>query len=648
MALGGLLLGVAISGGASTTAIAASEAGIFSVPPPTGDAAADLAGIEAALAQAKTWQAGQPKGADGLLAKAEVVLAAGTYELCPSGGTPAPRQGGHYCLLLGNWENLVLRGTGSETRIVLLDPNEGYVHLSQSRQVTIADLTLDFKTVPFTQGKIVAVHLNGSVLGSLDVALDKGFQTFADPIYQIEDKDFLVVMDPAAPRPKSGVPDFMRIAFRPPPYSGGVFARGALLPDGKTWRLAFEPKGSPGWQFSDPRRPPIIPGDRFVYVTRRANSGIMVTLCDTVTLAHLTFHAAGALTTAFVNNTGPLLVDHLDIGIPPGSPRLISSDADGAHFQNNRGPVTVQYSSFRGMADDAIAIYSLATTINQVTATGPSGKIVDYSPRPILEGDRLQILDAATGAIRGLGTVTLAKAFKCPPEAVMTGCYDVTLDAVPAGTSAGDIAYNYSAAGNGASIHHNVFGAHRGNGVLLFSPDSSVADNEFAEVPKNAVTIGPYHAGFAMGPVPDHVAVRRNSFNGGEVESVDVLAASAIPKSGARGNEIEAVEGPSDIVIADNRFHNAAYPAIEVAVGERIELVNNALTSDPAVIRKPGPAVRLSAGSALSVNGLAVGPAGGVSAAVEIGCGVRAVDPSRWTIRSGSVPAVVDLRPRCR
>jgi hypothetical protein len=59
-------------------------------------------------------------------------------------------------------------------------------------------------------------------------------------------------------------------------------------------------------------------------------------------------------------------------------------------------------------------------------------------------------------------------------------------------------------------------------------------------------------------------------------------------------------------------------------------------------------AVRLSTGSALSVDRLAVGPARGVSAAVEIGCGVRAAEPSRWTIRSGSVPAVVDLRPRCR
>jgi hypothetical protein len=222
---------------AATFAISARDAGVFQVPPPAGDPAADLAAIEAAVMKAKTWQAGQPRGVDGLAAKVEVMLAPGTYSLCPTGSsTPAPPQGGggQYCLQFVNWENLVFRGTGHETRIVLLDPDEGYVDLFQSRHVTIADLTFDMKTVPFTQGRIVAVHLDGVNLASLDVQLDPGFQTFADPIYQFHDSNFLVIMDPVATRPKPGVPNFMRTTFTPPPYSGGTFAWGVLLPDGKT------------------------------------------------------------------------------------------------------------------------------------------------------------------------------------------------------------------------------------------------------------------------------------------------------------------------------------------------------------------------------------------------------------------------------
>jgi hypothetical protein len=634
---------------ATTFAASARDAGVFDVPPPTGDAAADLAAIRAAVANAKAWQAGQPKDADGLAAKVEVVLAPGTYSLCPTGtSTPAPPQGGggQYCLLFNNWENLIFRGSGHETKIVLLDPDEGYIDLFRSRHVTVADLTLDMQTAPFTQGRIAAVHLNGVNLASLDVQLDQGFQTFAEPIYQFHDSNFLVVMDPAAARPKPGVPNFMRITFTPPPYSGGTFAWGVLLPDGKTWRLTFEPTGSPAWRFTDPLHPPIVPGDRFVFVTRRPNSGIMATFCDTVTIAHVRIHAAGALTTGFVQNTGPLLIDDLDVGIPHDSPRLISTDADGAHFQNNRGPVTIRNSSFQGMADDAITIYSLATTINQVIAPGANGKVVDYSPRIIQEGDRLQILDATDGAIRGIGTVVQAQAFRCPAGIVVT-CYNLTLDAVPPGTTAQDIAYLYNAAGNGASIHDNVFHAHRNNGILLFSPDSSVADNEFTEVPNQGITVGPYHVAFMQGPVPDHVVVRGNSFRGGDVGSVDVLVTSVIAKSGVPGNQTNAVDGPSHIVIADNTFRNPTYPAIDVAIGDHIHLSGDDIASHVAAA-VPAPAVLLAAGSEIAVRDLSVRAASGVTAAVEIGCGVRNVIPSGWTIRSGQILPILHLRPQCR
>jgi hypothetical protein len=124
----------------------ASEANVFRVPPPTSDPAADLAAIKSAIANAKAWQAGQPKEADGLAAKVEVVLAPGTYALCPSGSAiPAPPQGGggQYCLQFINWENLVFRGTGHDTKIILLDPDQGYIDLFQSRHMTVADLTLD-------------------------------------------------------------------------------------------------------------------------------------------------------------------------------------------------------------------------------------------------------------------------------------------------------------------------------------------------------------------------------------------------------------------------------------------------------------------------------------------------------------------------
>jgi hypothetical protein len=639
-----------------STAFAAApgDAGIFSVAAPTGDPAADLAAVEAALAKAKAWQAGQPKGADGLAAKTEVVLAAGTYRLCPTGGNPPPRGAGRYCLQLNDWENLVFRGTANATKLVLLDPNDGYIFMFQSRHLALADLTFDFQVAPFIQGRVVAANTKGPALASIDVQVDDGFKGFADPFYQIPGAGFLTIMDPALARPKEGVPNFMRIAYRPPPYSNQELARGTLLADGKTWRLTYDPNGSPAWLFSDARHPPIVRGDRFVYVSRLPNSGVMAAFCDTVTLSHLTFRASGGLTTAFLENTGPLLVDHLNIGIPADSRRLISSNADGVHFQNNRGPIEVQYSNLQGMADDAIVVYAVSGTIHQVLAGGQNGKIVVYAQRRILPGDRLQIIDSTSGTIERVAAVTAVQQTKCPAD-INVACFGVNLDLVPASTKPGDITFVYNAAGTEVSIHNNVIQAHRGNGIFLGGSNSTVADNEFTYVPSNGITIGPDHAGLLaglagiLGPVPDHVSIRHNSLTGGGPNSGRlVLISSMIPKSGMRGNEAVAAEGPSDITISDNTFHNPATPAIDVVVGERIELANNKIMSDSPLVRVPGPAVRFSAGSGLSVNGLVVGPANGISAAVELGCGVRPIDPTRWTIQSAPAPVLLDRRAQCR
>jgi hypothetical protein len=115
------------------------------------------------------------------------------------------------------------------------------------------------------------------------------------------------------------------------------------------------------------------------------------------------------------------------------------------------------------------------------------------------------------------------------------------------------------------------------------------------------------------------------------------------------GNQTNAVDGPSHIVITENTFRNPTYPAIDVEIGDHIQLSNDRIASHAvAATPAPAPAVRLAAGSEITVRDLAVRAAGGVTAAVEIGCGVRDVVPSRWTIRSGTVLPILDLRTQCR
>jgi hypothetical protein len=108
-------------------------------------------------------------------------------------------------------------------------------------------------------------------------------------------------------------------------------------------------------------------------------------------------------------------------------------------------------------------------------------------------------------------------------------------------------------------------------------------------------------------------------------------------------------DGPSHIAITDNTFRNPTYPAVDIEIGDQIQLADDRIASNGAAVASaPAPAVRLAAGSEIMVRDLSVRAASGVTAAVEIGCGVRDPILSLWTIRSGQLPPILDLRPQCR
>ena len=68
--------------------------------------------------------------------------------------------------------------------------------------------------------------------------------------------------------------------------------------------------------------------------------------------------------------------------------------------------------------------------------------------------------------------------------------------------------------------------------------------------------------------------VRGNSFNGDDI-GTDILVTSAIPKAGVVGGQTNAIDGPSHIAIADNTFDRPTYPAIDVEIGDHIELADD-------------------------------------------------------------------------
>lgn len=701
---------------------------------PSGSSATDMQNINTAISNAITWETTHA-------ATAYVLLGPGTFYLndgtngasCNPNNSPA----GAYCInitapdISGTpqpylvFEGSVDSSGNPTTHIEMIDPNAGIINLQMSSYTKIVNLILDYQTPPFIQGTVQDVHLDDPTHPYIDVTVDSGYQNFADSLYQCSDSPqintacpgvtrqstcinttyFLSLIQPASgnnpPRIKPNTPNFMRlcpvddangsICAAPSTTSTESYTFATKNADG-SWRLYYNTSRNPGWRISQVPNPYIAAGDRFVFIARSpgGNQDINVRDSNTVSVKNVTVHAAPDIVANFVDNTGALNVNGLHIAT--SGTRLISSNAGGTIFTNDRGPIAVFNSSFQGIADDAYSSFSQKMNIEPGTnvTTGSGGQITACLSHPLFLGDQLQIVDnsqsSTNGTIRGMGTITALSSSTCSHEPSPGGApCTITMDNVPVGTSAGtgssdsDIVYLYNGAGGtispSANVHNNTFGSHRQHGILMNSPNSEVFSNQFTDLNLGGIMVGPWSTTGAEGPVPDNVAIHDNSFTGGDILDGQLLPdgsggyewcnwnsttqCNALSEqyyaqiyvsatTGYHGATAPAADGPSNVNIHNNTFTNPTIPSVSVGVGEGVTITQNTVASGSTVYRVPGPSILLSSsdpgqGTTLTVPNFTLTSAGpDTNAAVEIGCGVQPVpNYTSWTINSSPVPAVL-------
>jgi hypothetical protein len=194
IAFGTMLLCAAVACGAITTT-AASDTRVFRVRDfgAVADGRTESgAAIRAAIAAAMT--AGNTPELT-----AEVLFDAGTYIVRPE----RPRTD---CLPIRQATNLVVRGAGRSTRIVIVDPASTALSFGFCRNVSVRDLRVDYDPVPFCQGTIRAVDVEEGWF-ELDV---EGYPTpdAENFIQAIEPYGkWGMIMDRKTRRIRSGTPD---------------------------------------------------------------------------------------------------------------------------------------------------------------------------------------------------------------------------------------------------------------------------------------------------------------------------------------------------------------------------------------------------------------------------------------------------------
>ncbi len=554
--------------------------------------------------------------------RSEVVLEAGEYRV----GAAAPAG---YCFPVQGARELTVRGAGKRTRIVITRPDVGAFLFGACTHVRIADLTIDYDPVPFCQGTVTRVDVDG---GWFDLEVDADSPTPDAPNFTGAAEPYGkwgMIIDRATRRIRAGTPDH----YMTPKWE----RRG-----GRTWRF-FTTEEHYRLGLRSMRA-----GDAYVHLARGYGGAILAQACDGVQIERVTIHASPGLVVGLVGNKGEIAVRRLEARFLPKSTRLLTANADGVHCQQNRSGPVIEDCYFEGMADDGVNIYAPPNVVREVR--GPTEWLVTAGCL-VLPGERLQVLDPKTGALLGQVKVT--------DVAVEGRAFRLTVDQAVAGVRAGDdhrtacTLYNRDACGAGFVIRRNTMNGNRRYGCLLRAGGGVVEDNTFVNTTGAGVVVS-NEPDWPEGPVPWGITIRRNRFIGGGtcLGYADSPTGAALSVRSVRLGHATAMEpAVSGMIVEANLFKERAGTAIYLGACRGADVRGNRITASASTgLLRSGASIEVDGCAGVTITGNAVtdtrkGTLAGLAIAKGTAsgeAGVRAMG-NRWGLRRGA-PDIADRR----
>jgi hypothetical protein len=524
---------------------------------------------------------------------AEVILDAGTYRVQPVN----ERSG--YCLPVHQAKDVTIRGAGPTTKLVITSPKTGGLIFGLCERVAVQDLAIDYDPLPFCQGTVLAIN---AADGHFDLEVAPGYPTpDAENFLQAHEPygKWGMIMDPAARRIRVGTPDH----FMTPRWEHQGGRRWRFFTVEEHYRRGLEQ---------------MRQGDAYVHLARGFGSAITAQHCDGIRIENVIVYASPGLAVGLIGNRGDIVVRGLQVCFAPGSDRLLSTDADGVHCQQNRSGPRIENCYFEGMADDAINIYAPPNVLREIRS--PTQWLV--TPNCIvMPGDRLQVFDPQSGMVRGEVRATDVK--------IEGRAFLLTIDQPIEGAVAGadhrvaDTLYNVDACGAGFQIRHNHMRGNRRYGCLLRAGGGIVEDNTFEDTTGAGVVLT-NEPDWPEGPVPWGITVRNNQFlRGGTcLGYADSPHGAALSVRGTRlGHGLAKGEAIRDIVIENNVIQDRGGTALFIGGARGVTIQGNRVRADAATeMRRSGPAILLEQSSHVVFrDNSVVDPRPRVTAGIEIG-----------------------------
>ncbi|MFP4173620.1 MAG: right-handed parallel beta-helix repeat-containing protein [Candidatus Hydrogenedentota bacterium] len=501
---------------------------------------------------------------------ATVRLGEGTYLIGPPADADAavPIKAAH---------GLTFKGAGCCTRLVFTDPKVGGIRFEDCQAVRIADLTIDYAPLPFTQGTVRQVD---GETGAFILEIDEGFLLPNDPAFELADTHWgLVVKLPAEGADREQY--------------------GPVTIDVETWKR----KAEGTWRAEAADADTMVhggirPGARFV-LPARGHTGAAVTVWRSrqVELDNVTIHASPSLATLW-GLTEDITIRGLRIKRPEQSGRLLSTNADGIHSLGNRGRLLIEDCVFKGMADDAINIHARAG----VPVEQPAPDVLLIDPADTVsyrEGDQVQVYDPQRGRIR---YESIVKAVD-PDNGRLRVAFDKPMEGIVTGETfrKSDHLFNLNACGSGAVVRHNRFGPHRGRGIVLKSADALIEGNSFRNREGWGVAMHQLQA-WGEGPAARRVLIRGNTFEGkkpGRQPFIDI-------RPSRRGNGPVEGRPVRNVRIESNRMINPANGVLSASGAKEISFVNNVIDAEQNTRTTAGALLRFDNASGVRIDRLRV------------------------------------------
>lgn len=430
-------------------------------------------------------------------------------------------------IVIGNQKDLTLTGSGNTELLFQLPlPGVSCIKLGACDNVTVKNLSIDYKMRPFTQGTIMEVDTeNASILLQSD--------------------------DPQAAMP--GMSYFRR---------GHAWS---FTPDGEfQWDLGFfmmkrAEKAGPlaiRYFYDDDSANKFNPapasagkkaisrlrkGMKLVHVSRCHGGGVQLDFCRFCTIENVTVHASPAM--AFLDTNG--YADTFDsCKILRKGGRMISTNGDGFHLASSLFGCAVINCHGEYLYDDGLNTYARHALVEKQLPSG-NWSVSDTPPFPT---SLVGCVDQRTGQITALARCSggPGKGYQLTPAIPL-----ISREMIRTGKASGrqlpDSLICFSRNGTGFVAINTRFENHHGKSFMIQSPHSLV---------ENCSSDNPHQAGFHIGTLgnwceytsPHNVIFRNNQTEGGKH---GLMIFYMIP-----GNTIAPCNPLRNILLMGNRFQN--------------------------------------------------------------------------------------------